>query len=255
MSLRNKVAVVTGGSSGIGAEICALFAGEGAHVAVVASRDVGKAQAVVDTIAADGGKAQAFACDVKDTAQIAQLVGDVEAALGPIDILVNGAGVFYPTKLGETPETDFDDIVDTCLKGAFFMCNAVGPRMAERGSGKIVNFGSAAGILGRSAYIVYGAAKAGVMQMTKSLACALAPHGVNVNCIAPGNTATPMNENVRTEDAYAETREIIRRRALSGRPFSDPKEIAAMALFLVSEAARPMHGETVVMDEGANIGF
>ncbi len=255
MQLKGKVALVTGGSSGIGAEICALFAQEGAKVAVVASRDVGKAQAVVDPILADGGTAQAFACNVSNTSEIERLVTDVTDALGPIDILVNGAGVFYPTKLGETPEENFDDIVDTCLKGAFFMCNAVGPRMAERGGGKIVNFGSAAGIQGRSAYIVYGAAKAGVMQMTRSLACALAPQGINVNCIAPGNTATPMNENVRSEDAYAETREIIKQRALSGRPFSDPKEIAAMALFLVSDAAKPMHGETVVMDEGANIGF
>ncbi len=255
MSLTNKVALVTGGSSGIGAEICALFAHEGAKVAVVASRDIAKAKQVVDPIVAGGGTAQAFACDVKDTSQIVTLVREVTAALGPIDILVNGAGVFYPTKLGETPEEDFDDIVDTCLKGTFFMSNAVGPRMVEQGGGKIVNFGSAAGVLGRSSYIVYGAAKAGVMQMTKSLACALAPHGINVNCIAPGNTATPMNENVRTEAAYAETREIIKQRALSGRPFSDPKEVAAMALFLVSDAAKPMHGETVVMDEGANIGF
>lgn len=255
MQLIDKIALVTGGSSGIGAAICALFAAEGAKVAVVASRDPGKAQAVVDPIVAGGGTAQAFACDVTDTGQIETLVADVIAAFGPIDILVNGAGVFYPTKLGETPEEHFDDIVDSCLKGAFFMCNAVGPRMVEHGSGKIINFGSAAGIQGRSAYIVYGAAKAGVMQMTRSLACALAPHGINVNCIAPGNTATPMNENVRTEDAYAETREIIKSRALSGRPFSDPQEIAAMALFLVSDAAKPMHGETVVMDEGANIGF
>ena len=255
MQLKNKIALVTGGSSGIGAEICAAFAKEGAKVAVVASRDVGKAQKVVDPILADGGTAQAFVCNVSDTAQIETLVAEVTAAFGLIDILVNGAGVFYPTKLGETPEADFDDIVDSCLKGAFFMCNAVGPGMAERGAGKIINFGSAAGIQGRSSYIVYGAAKAGVMQMTRSLACALAPQGINVNCIAPGNTATPMNENVRTEDAYAETREIIKARALSGRGFSDPKEVAAMALFLVSDSARPMHGETVVMDEGANIGF
>ena len=255
MTLKDKIALVTGGSSGIGAEICAALAKEGAKVAVVASRDPGKAQKVVDPIVTGGSAAQAFACDVRDTGQIEQLVADVTAALGPVDILVNGAGVFYPTKLGETPETDFDDIVDTCLKGTFFMCNAVGPRMVERGGGKIVNFGSAAGIQGRSSYIIYAAAKAAVMQMTRSLACALAPHGINVNCIAPGNTATPMNENVRSENAYAETREIIKTRALSGRSFSDPKEVAAMALFLVSDAARPMHGETVVMDEGANIGF
>ena len=91
--------------------------------------------------------------------------------------------------------------------------------------------------------------------MTKSLACALAPSGINVNCISPGNTATPMNEDVRTEEAYSETREIISKRALSGRPFSDPKEIANMALFLSLDITKPMHGETVVMDEGANIGF
>ncbi|RZV45542.1 MAG: SDR family oxidoreductase, partial [Sphingomonadaceae bacterium] len=92
-------------------------------------------------------------------------------------------------------------------------------------------------------------------QLTRSAAADLGPHGINVNCIAPGNTATPMNENVRTEDAYAATREIIAERALSGRPFSDPKEIAAMALFLVSDAGKPMHGETVIMDEGAGLGF
>jgi|TARA_B110000263_G_scaffold29142_1_gene22165 NAD(P)-dependent dehydrogenase (short-subunit alcohol dehydrogenase family) len=255
LQLKDKVVLVTGGSSGIGAEICSLFANEGAKVGVVASKDKDKAQNIVNLIKADGGFAEPYVCNVSDVNEISELVNSLTLNIGPIDILINCAGVFFPTKLGETVEKNYDKIIDTCLKGTFFMCNAVGPGMAERGAGKIVNFGSAAGIQGRSSYIVYGAAKAAVMQMTRSLACELAPNGVNVNCISPGNTATSMNENVRTEDAYANTRDIITKRALSGRPFSDPKEIAAMALFLVSEVARSMHGETVVMDEGANIGF
>lgn len=255
MQLKDKVVLVTGGSSGIGAEICALFASEGAKVGVVASKNKDKAQNIVNLIKADGGFAEPYVCNVSEVNEIDKLVTSVTLNTGSIDILINCAGVFFPTKLGDTVEKDYDEIVDTCLKGTFFMCNTVGPVMAKRGSGKIVNFGSAAGIQGRSSYIVYGAAKAAIMQMTRSLACELAPNGVNVNCISPGNTATPMNENVRTEESYANTREIITERALSGRPFSDPKEIAAMALFLVSDAAKPMHGETVVMDEGANIGF
>lgn len=255
MQLKDKVVLVTGGSSGIGAEICTLFAKEGAKVGIVASKDKDKAQNIVNQIEADGGFAEAYVCNVSDVNEITELVSSLTLNMGAIDILINCAGVFFPTKLGDTLEKNYNEIIDTCLKGTFFMCNTVGPDMAQRGAGKIVNFGSAAGIQGRSSYIVYGAAKAAVMQMTRSLACELAPSGVNVNCISPGNTATPMNENVRTEDSYANTRAIIKERALSGRPFSDPKEIAAMALFLVSDAAKPMHGETIVMDEGANIGF
>ncbi|MBI37828.1 MAG: short-chain dehydrogenase [Alphaproteobacteria bacterium] len=255
MRLKDKVTLVTGGSSGIGAEICKLFAEEGSKVAVVASRNKEKAQEIVDGILKKGHDAEAFSCDVRKLNEVENLVDNVIKKFNSIDILINAAGVFYPTRIGETLEKDFDHIVDTCLKGTFFMCNAICPLMVSKGSGKIVNFGSAAGIQGRSSYIVYGAAKAGIMQMTKSLACAVAPSGINVNCISPGNTATPMNEDVRTEESYAETREIISKRALSGRPFSDPKEIANMALFLSLDITKPMHGETVVMDEGANIGF
>ena len=252
MRFENKVALITGGSSGIGAEVCVRFAEEGARVAVVASSSVEKAQVTADRC---GGNAKAFVCDVSDFAQVETLVADVIAEFGRIDILVNAAGVFYPTRIGETDEEMFDVMSDTNLKGCFFVCNAVAPHMIAGGSGKIVNLGSAAGTAGRSNYIVYSAVKAGVINMTRSLAAALAPHDINVNCLAPGNTATSMNENVRTEPEYAEIYQTIKEKTLSNRPFADPREMAGAVLFLSSDDASAAHGALLLMDEGVSAGY
>lgn len=252
MRFENKVALVTGGSSGIGAEICVRFAEEGARVAVVASSSVEKAQITADRC---GGNAKAFACDVSDVAQIAKLVADVKSEFGQIDILVNTAGVFFPTRIGETDEAMYDGMADTNLKGCFFMCDAVAQHMIAAGGGKIVNLGSAAGVAGRSNYIVYSAVKAAVINMTRSLAAALAPHNINVNCLAPGNTATAMNENVRTEPEYAEIYETIKQKTLSNRPFTDPREMAGAVLFLCSDDAKAAHGTLLLMDEGITTGY
>lgn len=252
MRFENKVALITGGSSGIGAEVCVRFAEEGARVAVVASSSVEKAQVTADRC---GGNAKAFVCDVSDFAQVETLVADVIAELGRIDILVNAAGVFYPTRIGETDEEMFDVMSDTNLKGCFFVCNAVAPHMIAGGGGKIVNLGSAAGTAGRSNYIVYSAVKAGVINMTRSLAAALAPHDINVNCLAPGNTATSMNENVRTEPEYAEIYQTIKEKTLSNRPFADPREMAGAVLFLSSDDASAAHGALLLMDEGVSAGY
>ena len=252
MRFENKVALVTGGSSGIGAETCVRFAEEGAKVAVVASASLDKAQA---TVGRCGEGAKAFTCDVSDVAQIDKLVSDVMAAYGRIDILVNAAGVFFPTRIGETEEEMFDEMAGANLKGCFFMCNAVAPHMIENGGGKIVNLGSAAGTAGRSNYIIYSAVKAGVINMTRSLAAALAPHDINVNCLAPGNTATSMNENVRTEPEYAEIYETIKKNTLSNRPFADPREMAGAVLFLSSDDAKAAHGAMLLMDEGLSAGY
>ena len=252
MRFENKVALVTGGSSGIGAETCVRFAEEGAKVAVVASASLDKAQATVDRC---GEGAKAFTCDVSDVAQIDKLVSDVMAAYGRIDILVNAAGVFFPTRIGETEEEMFDEMAGANLKGCFFMCNAVAPHMIEGGGGKIVNLGSAAGTAGRSNYIIYSAVKAGVINMTRSLAAALAPHDINVNCLAPGNTATSMNANVRTEPEDAEIYETIKKNTLSNRPFADPREMAGAVLFLSSDDAKAAHGAMLLMDEGLSAGY
>jgi NAD(P)-dependent dehydrogenase (short-subunit alcohol dehydrogenase family) len=252
MRFENKVVIVTGGSSGIGAETCARFAEEGAKVAVVASSSLKKAQTTLDRC---GDNAKAFTCDVSELAQIGKLVADVIAEFGQIDILVNAAGVFYPTRIGETDEAMYDSMADANLKGCFFMCNAVAPHMIKSGGGKIVNLASAAGIAGRSNYIVYSAVKAGVINMTRSLAAALAPHDINVNCLAPGNTATAMNENVRTEPEYAEIFETIKKNTLSNRPFADPREMAGAVLFLCSQDAAAAHGTMLLMDEGLSAGY
>ena len=252
MRFNKKVALITGGSSGIGAEVCVRFAEEGAKVAVVASSSLEKAQLTVDRC---GGKAKAFACDVSDVLQVEGLVSDVVAEFGRIDILVNAAGVFYPTRIGETDEEMFDVMSDTNLKGCFFVCNAVAPHMIAGGGGKIVNLGSAAGTAGRSNYIVYSAVKAGVINMTRSFAAALAPHDINVNCLAPGNTATAMNENVRTEPEYADIFQTIKDKTLSNRAFADPREMAGAVLFLSSDDASAAHGALLLMDEGVSAGY
>ena len=253
MRFKGKVALVTGGSSGIGAETCVRFSEEGARVAVVASSSPDKAQATVDRCQ---GRGRAFVCDLADVGAIDQLVADVIRAFGQIDILVNSAGVFYPTRVGETDEDMFDRMIDANLKGCFFMCDRVGQHMVERGDGgKIVNMGSGAGVAGRSNYLVYSAVKAGVINMTRSFAVAFAPHGINVNCLAPGNTATPMNENVRTESEYAEIYATIQDKTPSPRAFADPREMAGAIMFLCSDDAAAAYGAMLLMDEGVSAGY
>jgi NAD(P)-dependent dehydrogenase (short-subunit alcohol dehydrogenase family) len=255
MRFANKVVLVTGGSQGIGEAICRRFAAEGAKVAVVASSSVEKAQRVADGIVGAGGEALPFRCDVTSVEQIQSLVDAVLASFGQIDVLVNSAGVFYPTRIGQTDEAMFDRMCDINLNGTFFMCNAVAPHMTERGSGKIINIGSTSGVVGRRDFVVYSATKAAVIHMTRALAVALAPHGINVNVISPGNTETPMNEGIRKNPENAGIRETIAERTPSKRLFADPNEIAGAALFLASDDAQSMFGSMVLMDQGITAGY
>lgn len=252
--LENKVALVVGGSSGIGAATARLFAEEGAVVAVVASSDIGKAQLVVDEIERTGSRAMAFVCNVGDCAAINHLVDEVTEKLGDIDILVNSAGLFYPTVIGATSEEDFDRMVSINLKGLFFMIDRVAPGMIARQQGKIINLSSVAAYVGSKEYGLYGALKAGVVSLTRTFALQLAPHNINVNAIAPGNTATPINAAIRTEPEFAERRAMIANTTPSPRQFSEPEDIAHTALFLASEHSRAMHGSTLLADEGRAAG-
>jgi len=252
MKLQDKVALITGASQGMGEAIAARFAKEGATVAVIASSSLDKAQAVASRL---GGGAKAYVCDVRSTAAVADTVAQVLRDFGRIDILVNAAGVFYPTPAGTTEEADLDRMVDINLKGTWKTINAVASGMKAQKYGKILNFSSVAGVMGLGTFGLYCATKAGIIMMTRALACELAPHGININCIAPGNTATPMNENIRTQPEFKEFLDFMAARTPSGRTYSTVEDMANIALLLCSEDGRAMHGSHVLADEGFSAGI
>lgn len=251
---RDKVALVTGGSSGIGRVVALRLASEGAQVAVVASSDPARSRAVAAEIEAAGGTATSLVADVSDADQVEQCARATVEVFGRIDVLVNAAGVYYPTPLGATKPADVQTMLDINLKGTFLMMNAVVPGMIAQSGGRIVNFSSVAAFMGSLEHSLYCAVKSGVMMMTRAAALELAPHGIHVNAVAPGNTATPMNEHIRTDDSQADRRAAIAARTPSKRKFSDPEDIANIVAFLASDESIAMHGSTILADEGRSAG-
>lgn len=255
MRLSGQVALVTGGSQGIGEAIARRYAAEGAAVAVVASASMSKAEGVAAAIAAAGGAAAGFVADVRQPQAVSDLVDAVVGRFGRLDILVNSAGVFYRTPAGAAGAADVERMVDVNLKGTWNAISAAVPLMKARRGGKIVNLASVAGLMGHAKYAIYCATKAAIIMMTRALACELAPYGINVNCIAPGNTATPMNRDIRTEPALRPFLEAMTARTPSGRTYSTAEDMAAVAAFLASPDAQAMHGSCLLADEGFSAGI
>ncbi len=146
-------------------------------------------------------------------------------------------------------------MIDINMKGTWNMISAVVPVMKENGSGKIVNFASVAGVMGLGGYALYCATKSAIIMMTRALANELAPSGINVNCVAPGNTASPMNEDIRTNPELKPFLDVMAARTPSGHTYSTVDEMANVARFLVSEDSRAMHGSCVLADEGFSAGM
>ncbi|ALX16863.1 short-chain dehydrogenase [Burkholderia cepacia JBK9] len=254
MKLKGKVALVTGGSQGIGEAVARALSQEGAIVAVVASSSVEKAVAVARTLGAAEGRAKGYAADVRDADAMTQLAKEIVADFGRIDILVNCAGVFVPTPIESDDKTNMNNTVDINVKGTWNAISAVVPEMKRNQYGKIVNIASVCGVMGFGSFAAYCATKAAVIMLTKTLVFELAPHGININAIGPGNTATPINEYIRKDPEYASVLKEIVDQTPSGNAYSSPEDIAQIALFLVSDAARAMHGSFVLADEGYSAG-
>jgi 3-oxoacyl-[acyl-carrier protein] reductase len=245
--LDGRVALVTGGSRGIGAAICDELAAAGAIVAVNYARNAELAAEVCERIGAAGGAAQPVQGDVATPQGAAALVESVEADVGPIAILVNNAGITRDDLIMRLSEEAWREVIDTNLGGAFFTCRAVARPMMKRRGGAIVNMSSIVGVHGNAGQTNYAASKAGLIGLTKSLAKELGSRGIRVNAIAPGYIATELTE-VLPEQA----REAI----LGGTPLGrlgEPQDVARAVRFLVSDAAAFITGDVLAVDGGLGI--
>ena len=245
MILQNKVAVVTGGSRGIGKAIAEKFAAEGASVAILYSSNSASADAVVEEIRNAGGTAKAYQCHVENSDEVGKTIDEVVNDLGKIDILVNNAGITRDKLLMMMKEEDFDDVISVNLKGAYNTMRKVCPMLARQRWGRVINLSSIAGINGNAGQVNYSASKAGLIGMTKSAAREFAGRGITVNAIAPGFVETDMTEK------FASDENVMKRRPV-GR-MGRPDEIASLALFLASDAAAYITGEIIRIDGGLAI--
>lgn len=244
--LDGRIALVTGGSSGLGMHFAALLAGAGARVAVAARR-ADKLQSVVDAITQAGGQARALSLDVTDGASVRQCFDEL-ASWGAPDVLVNNAGVTVTRPLLEQTEADFDSVLDTNLKGCWLMATEAARRMVAAGQGgSIVNVASILGERVAGGVAPYAISKAGVVQATKSMALELARHRIRVNALLPGYVVTDLNRDF----LHSEAGDKLRAR-IPSRRFGEMTDLDGPLLLLASDAGAAMSGATVAVD-GAHL--
>jgi NAD(P)-dependent dehydrogenase (short-subunit alcohol dehydrogenase family) len=249
MRLKDKVALITGGTSGIGEATAILFAKEGAKVAIT-GRNQERGDALAQRIVNRGGRATFIRTDVRDARECRRAVDETLVAFAQIDILFNNAGVFYPHTTLDCTEEEWDAQLDTNLKGTFLMSKYALPGMIKRGSGVIINNSSGWGIVGGDSAVAYCASKGGVVLLTKAMAIDHGRQGIRVNCICPGDVDTPM----LPEDARMRGQKWEDYLAGCGnRPLGrigTTDEIAKAALFLASDDSSFMTGASLVVDGG-----
>ena len=243
--MKDKTALITGASSGIGAAIARRFAAAGANVALIYAGNTAGAESVKADCEAAGVTAEIYQCDVTDFDKVKETVGLVKKEFGLFDILVNNAGITKDNLIPMMKEADFDAVVDTNLKGSFNMIRHCIPVFMRNKRGKIVNISSVVGLMGNAGQANYAASKAGVIGLTKSVAREMAAKNITCNAVAPGFIRTRMTEDLDEEGAMA-----------AGIPMKrtgSPEEVAEAALFLASEASDYITGEVLRVDGGLGI--
>ncbi len=247
--LSGQVALITGGSRGLGEMFARTLAGAGADVAVT-SRRIDSLAGICPEIEALGRRCLALELDVRDYESIQRAVEACALELAKIDILVNNAGCNIRKPALEVTWDDWNTVVDTNLRGAFFVAQAAARKMVPRGYGRIINIGSVTSVFGMAGLAPYGASRGGVKQMTMSLADDWARYGITVNCLAPGWFKTAQTASLYEDEEWLA---YLKGRIPLGRP-GEPGDLDGASLFLASESSRYVTGQTLLVDGGVTTG-
>jgi 3-oxoacyl-[acyl-carrier protein] reductase len=242
--LAGTTAIVTGAAGGIGAATAKRFARESAAL-VVADKDGPGAERIAGEIEADGGRAIACEVDVREPGQLEAMLARAKRAFGRINVLINNAGQGAQVHFLETTMETWKAMIDNNLMGTFLCSQVVARHMVQEGGGRIVNIASHSGLLGSSGRAAYAAAKGGIIALTRVMAVDLAEYNITVNCIAPGPIDVPRIRNTQTEE-----RQKAWHAAVPLARYGEPDEIAGVALFLASDDASYVNGQTLAVDGG-----
>lgn len=237
--LTGKGALVTGATGGIGGEIAKALKAQGAKVVISGTREDR-----LNALAAEIGDVTAIACDLKNREAVANLAAQTEAAVGTLDILVNNAGITRDNLFMRMKDEEWDDVIAVNLTATFVLCRAAVRNMMRRRYGRIINIASISGVVGNPGQGNYAASKAGMVGMTKSLAREVASRGITANCIAPGFIETPMTGALTQKQVEAITA------AIPASALGKPEDIAAAVVYLASNEARYVTGETIHVNGG-----
>ena len=244
MDLKNKVALVTGGASGIGKTISLELAKKGAIVFINYNKSQDKALALIQEIESFGGKAYVFQADISKYGDAKNLIDFIVSTSNTLNIVVNNAGITDDALLLRMTEEQFDRVIETNLKGVWNICKHSAKVLLKSGYGRLINISSVSGVMGNAGQSNYSSAKAGVIGMTKALAREFASRGVTVNAIAPGFIETDMTKKLSEEVIKAWSDQIPLKR------FGRPEDVAHAVLFLASEQASYITGHTLEVDGG-----